>query len=52
MVTSILNLEAWGTKDEAARASLRAATARANAVEAIHASLCEDEDVSSVQIDL
>ncbi len=51
MVASILNLEASATKDAAARASLKAATARVNAVAAIHASLYEDEDVSSVQID-
>jgi PAS domain S-box-containing protein len=51
MVTSILNLEASSTKDDTARASLRAATARVNAVAAIHASLYEDEDVRSVQID-
>ncbi|MGR3564603.1 MAG: sensor histidine kinase [Heliomarina sp.] len=51
MVTSILNLEASATEDAVARASLKAATARVNAVAAIHASLYEDEDVSSVQID-
>jgi PAS domain S-box-containing protein len=51
MVTSILNLEASATEDSGARASLKAATARVNAVAAIHASLYEDEDVSSVQID-
>ncbi|HDZ38513.1 MAG TPA: PAS domain S-box protein [Marinobacter sp.] len=51
MVTSILNLEASATEDAAARASLKAATTRVNAVAAIHASLYEDEDVSSVQID-
>ncbi len=39
IVMSILNLEASGTKDEAARASLRAATARVHGVAAIHASL-------------
>ncbi|WP_375256802.1 sensor histidine kinase [Citreimonas sp.] len=51
MVTSILNLEAAGSRNEDARASLRAATARVNAVAAIHASLYEDSEVSSVQID-
>ncbi|MEE4208329.1 MAG: histidine kinase dimerization/phosphoacceptor domain -containing protein [Parvularcula sp.] len=51
MVTSILNLEASATEDAGARASLKAATARVQAVAAIHASLYEDEDVSSVQID-
>ena len=51
MVTSILNLETNNTKDPAARASLAAATARVRAVAAIHASLYEDDDVQSVQID-
>lgn len=51
MVASILNLEASATKDATARASLKSATARVHAVAAIHASLYEDEDVSSVQID-
>ncbi|SPJ26113.1 sensor histidine kinase [Palleronia abyssalis] len=51
MVTSILNLEANATEDSAARASLRAATARVNSIAAIHASLYEDDDVRSVQID-
>ncbi|MCB5198799.1 PAS domain-containing protein [Loktanella sp. TSTF-M6] len=51
MVTSILNLEGSATVDPAARSSLRAATARVNAVAAIHASLYEDADVSSVWID-
>lgn len=51
MVASILSLEASATTDAAARASLKAATARVNAVAAIHASLYEDEDVRSVQID-
>ena len=51
MVTSILGLEASATTDATARASLKAATARVNAVAAIHASLYDDDDVSSVQID-
>ncbi|QFU07191.1 putative sensor histidine kinase pdtaS [Rhodobacteraceae bacterium THAF1] len=51
MVTSILNLEANATEDSAARASLRAATARVNSIAAIHASLYEDDDVRTVQID-
>ncbi len=51
MVASILNLEASATTDATARASLKVATARVNAVAAIHASLYEDEDVNSVQID-
>ncbi|MEE4213039.1 MAG: histidine kinase dimerization/phosphoacceptor domain -containing protein [Parvularcula sp.] len=40
MVTSILNLEAARSENPEARLSLRAATARVNAVAAIHASLC------------
>jgi PAS domain S-box-containing protein len=51
MVTSILNLEAQGTTDPTAQAVLAAATARVRAVAAIHASLYEDDDVQSVQID-
>ncbi|WP_306131965.1 sensor histidine kinase [Roseivivax marinus] len=51
MVMSILNMEAQQTRDDSARATLRAATARVQAVAAIHASLYEDGDVRSVQID-
>jgi PAS domain S-box-containing protein len=51
MVTSILNLEAQGMTDPTAQAALAAATARVRAVAAIHASLYEDDDVQSVQID-
>lgn len=51
MVTSILNLEASRSANPEARQSLLAATARVHAVSAIHASLYEDADVSSVQFD-
>ena len=51
MVSSILNLEARQTTDTAARTALQAATARVQAVAAIHASLYEDGDVGSVQLD-
>ncbi|WP_197462496.1 sensor histidine kinase, partial [Erythrobacter sp. HI0028] len=49
MVTSILNLEAQATGDETARVSLNAATARVQAVAAIHASLYEDNDLKTVR---
>ena len=51
MVTSILNLEAQATGDETARVSLNAATARVQAVAAIHASLYEDNDLKTVRLD-
>lgn len=51
MVTSILNLEAQQAKDALARACLHAASARVQAVAAIHSSLYEDDNVRSVQID-
>ncbi|MEE4537143.1 MAG: histidine kinase dimerization/phosphoacceptor domain -containing protein [Erythrobacter sp.] len=51
MVTSILSLEAKGAEDESARASLSAATARVQAIAAIHASLYEDNDLQTVRLD-
>jgi PAS domain S-box-containing protein len=51
MVASILNLEAHGAADETARLSLTAATARVQAIAAIHASLYEDNDLKTVRLD-
>ncbi len=51
MVMSILNLEAHGAMDETARLSLNAATARVQAITAIHASLYQDNDLKTVRLD-
>lgn len=51
LVTSILAMEVRSSKSEDARRSLEAARARIQAIGTIHASLYEDGDVTSVQMD-
>ncbi|MGR3512136.1 MAG: sensor histidine kinase [Paracoccaceae bacterium] len=51
MVTSILSMEMRQTQSADAKASFNAAIARVRAISAIHASLYDDDDVETVQID-